>query len=437
MSKRNDDFFAVKKDWSRVKDTLLGSYLHVYFSKVIHTGKPIVYIDCFAGAGRFGDGEDGSPRIALSERKAAIERSKYCDPKIDMYFIEPLYAAELESNISDFVCDAGHGRIQVLKDTYENAVPKILSGLRSVNVFLYVDPFGIKYLGNRIFVDACKNFNGNVELLLNLNSFGFIREACRVMGTAYKGEEVELEEREECVVDKNSESERLMSKIAGGDYWKRIIAEYRSDNTDTSKSSLKAEKDFAAIYKHTLSKLGGGPFSYVLDIPIRIKEGSYPKYRMVHATNHPDGCIEMADNMIRRAGELYRDIQSHKQQSLFEFDVNQEIKAPESLVREGLVRVICKQSDALIEKIQKWGLKYTKSADSGTIPMRLHQILASFFCSNGIICSKKDVLDVLKKMEIDGLIAVSRNPVQTPHGAPSKFWSDDKGKMVFIKFKGL
>ena len=92
MSKRNDDFFGAKKDWSRVKDTLLEAYLPVYFAKVIHTKKPIVYIDCFAGAGRFADGEDGSPRIALKQRNMAIEHSSRDDARIDMYFIDPVYA---------------------------------------------------------------------------------------------------------------------------------------------------------------------------------------------------------------------------------------------------------------------------------------------------------------------------------------------------------
>lgn len=437
MSKRNDDFFDVKKDWSRVKDNLLGAYLPVYFAKVIHTGKPIVYIDCFAGAGKFEKGdEDGSPRIALKARKMAIEQSTYSNPKIDMYFIEPIFADVLQRNIADFSSDDGHGKVYVIKDTYEKAVPKILSGVIGANVFLYVDPFGIKSLGNRIFADVCNSFHGNVELLLNLNSFGFIREACRVTGTTYNGEKIELEERESEVPSKLSEAIDLVTAIAGGDYWKKIIEDYREDTQKSPAPSLKAEKTFAAVYKHTLSKSGGGPFAYVLDIPIRIKEGSYPKYRMVHATNHPDGCIEMADNMIKRAVELYRDIQCQGQASLFEFDVNQEIKASESLVREGLLKVIRKQSDALIEKIQKWGLKYAKSADAGTIPMRLHQIIALFFCTNGVVCSKKDVVDALKKLESGNVIEVTRTPPQTPQNKPSKFWSEDKGKTVLVKIKG-
>ena len=435
MSKRNDDFFESKKDWSRIKDTLLGAYLPVYFQKVIHTGKPIVYIDCFAGAGKFTKGdEDGSPRIALKARRIAIEKSKYSTPKIDMYFVEPFYADELKKNIVDLANDDGHGIVSIIKDTYENAVPRILSDVKNANVFLYVDPFGIKYLGNRIFADACKDFKGNVELLLNLNSFGFIREACRVSGTAYNGESIDLEEREESIVDKSMESERLMTAIAGGDYWKKIIADYRNDSAVSPKPSLTAERTFSAAYRMSLSKSGGGPFQYVLDMPIRIIADSYPKYRMVYATNHPDGCIAMADDMFNRAGTLYVDIQSGGQLSLFEVDVNQNVKASETQIRSGIIGVLDKHIARFVNVIKKFGSANDERAVK-SFKVRLNNLLADFFCENGVICARKDIIEILKKLEGAGTIEVSREPSHTDRGVGSKFWSDDKGKKVFIKRK--
>jgi hypothetical protein len=171
-------------------------------------------------------------------------------------------------------------------------------------------------------------------------------------------------------------------------------------------------------------------------MPIRVKEGSQPKYRMVHATNHPDGCIAMADNMIRRADELYRDVQSCGQLSLLGFDVNQDIKPDESLLREGLLKIIRKESDSLIDKIRSWGLEFTSTPNSDTVAMRLNSIIAKFFCANGVVCSSKDIIDVLKRLEADSIIDVSRIPARTPRGAVSSFWSDDKGKVVLIKIKG-
>lgn len=75
MSKKNDNFFDEKKDWSKVKDALLGNYLRPYVQKIIHTYRPLVYVDCFAGKGKFADGNPGSPMIALEIIKECEEHS--------------------------------------------------------------------------------------------------------------------------------------------------------------------------------------------------------------------------------------------------------------------------------------------------------------------------------------------------------------------------
>jgi hypothetical protein len=274
-----------------------------------------------------------------------------------------------------------------------------------------------------------------VELLLNLNSFGFIREACRVSGATYNGENIELEEREESVVDKSVESERLMTAIAGGDYWKKIIEDYRNDSAVSPKPSLTAEKAFSTAYRRSLSQSGGGCFRYVLDMPIRIKAGSYPKYRMVYATNHPDGCIAMADNMFNRAGDLYVDVQSGGQQSLFELDVNQNMKAGESQIRSGIVEVLDKRNASFSKALKELGGSDGDGRTAKTLKVRLNPLLANFFCENGVVCAKKDIIEILKKLESEGIIEVSREPSHTNRGAETKFWSDDKGQKVFIKRK--
>ena len=49
MAKNQRDFFKKKNEWSEIKDTLLRCYLPQYFQKLLVSGKPIFYIDCFAG----------------------------------------------------------------------------------------------------------------------------------------------------------------------------------------------------------------------------------------------------------------------------------------------------------------------------------------------------------------------------------------------------
>jgi len=64
--KATDNFFAKKRAWSQLKDEILACYLTPYLAKLIRTRKQIIIADCFAGKGRFDDGQDGSPIIIAS-----------------------------------------------------------------------------------------------------------------------------------------------------------------------------------------------------------------------------------------------------------------------------------------------------------------------------------------------------------------------------------
>src|SRR6266536_6228100 len=56
-------FFDAKRSWSVIKDRVLGNYMRPYLTKVRLLGRPIILVDCFAGEGKFGDDQPGSPLI--------------------------------------------------------------------------------------------------------------------------------------------------------------------------------------------------------------------------------------------------------------------------------------------------------------------------------------------------------------------------------------
>ena len=76
MAKYQTGFFKQKKEWSVIKDRLLGGYLPQYFQKVLLTHRPIYYVDCFAGKGKFDDGQVGSPMIAMDCIRSSLERKR-------------------------------------------------------------------------------------------------------------------------------------------------------------------------------------------------------------------------------------------------------------------------------------------------------------------------------------------------------------------------
>ena len=399
MAKKNDDFFDEKKEWSKVKDALLGNYFKPYIQKIMYTRKPIVYVDCFAGKGKFADGNPGSPLIALDIIQECKSKSAVDSSNIETTFIDLNYADDLRHNLSGY-CD-----VQIISGKYEENIKRILKDKGRCNVFLYIDPYGIKALQSSLFdYFADRDFN-SIELLINLNSFGFISEACHALGTDFDAPDVfeDLVEYDSTKLDANDKSVKELDEIAGGDYWKAIIAAYNRKEID----GYEAEVRFAEQYCLRLMQ----KYKYVLNMPLRIRRGQRPKYRMIHATNHCDGCLLMVDNICKR-WEMWLDVQNEGQMSLFTETYDNQI-IDDSEIRQ---RVIEHFSEC-----HTW--------------ISLNEAMAVFFVMHGPICKTGDVTKILKELESSGQLAVIRNPDRTEKGGPAKFMSEGKGRTVSVRWK--
>lgn len=145
-------------------------------------------------------------------------------------------------------------------------------------------------------------------------------------------------------------------------------------------------------------------YAYVLNMPLRIKRGQRPKYRMVHATNHPEGCLLMVDNICNR-WEAWQDVQSSGQLSMFQEDVNNQ-SVDEAGIRKKVVEHY--------SQFTGW--------------VSLNVSMAQFFMKYGPICKTKDLKDTLKDLEESGRIQVLRDPAFTGTGRPSKFMEEKTNK---------
>jgi three-Cys-motif partner protein len=373
MAKKNDDFFIEKKAWSFVKDELLGCYLKPYVSKILHTYKPLVYVDCFAGKGKFEDGNPGSPLIALDiinqcQASTTMERTN-----IEAIFIDLNYADDLKENLKSF------SWVQIISAKFEDNIRGILKGKIGYNVFLYIDPYGIKALNCKMFDEFSKGKFNSIELLINMNSFGFIREACHAMGTSFNDNEIfdDLVEYESTKMDASDKSIKELNDIAGGEYWQSIIASYKKHEIN----GYEAESQFAEQYCMRLME----SYTYVLNMPLRIKKGQRPKYRLIHATNHRDGCLLMVDN-IRKRWDLLQDIQTGGQMQLFTETPDNEV-IDENDIRQKTIEHF--------SQCKNW--------------TSLHDALAVFFIKYGPICSVAVVKKILLHLQKEGFFSILRN----------------------------
>jgi len=403
VSKKNSDFFVSKKAWSNVKDELLGCYLKPYTSKILFTRKPLLFVDCFAGKGRFDDGAIGSPLIALQTFSECLKVTKASSPRITSYFIDLNYADDLTRNLSEYK------NTVIISGKYEEEIKQILGNGKYSNIFLYIDPYGIKALDCNYFDFFADLQCNSIELLINMNSFGFLREACHALCSPTKMtkefDEIignDLEESDPTVLDASDRSVQLLTNIAGGDYWIEIIEKYRAGHLD----GYAAEKEFSKKYCERLMK----KYKYVLNMPIRFKKGQNPKYRMIHATNHMDGCILMFENITKRQ-QLLADIQLKGQQTLFDLDNEDEVI----------------DLDKISEVFKIHMLNYSEFCD-------MNIIVADFLIKNGIKCGPEGIKEIITKLAQENVIIIRRTPSITSTGKPTTFMSVKKEQRIEIKY---
>lgn len=401
MAKDNSTFFKSKNSWSVIKDNLLSGYLPQYFQKVLMTHRPICYVDCFAGKGKFDDGSPGSPRIALQIRDDCLKLTTSKGGQIDTCFIDLNYATELAGNIAEYC----NGHPVVISGRYEDEIERLLADKKGINVFLYIDPYGIKALDSGLFDKFALYGFRSIEMLINFNSFGFFRDACRVMRVDYKNDEAlrnldDLVEYDPTEVEANQQSENLLTRIAGGDYWKAIVDDFKQKRIN----GYQAEKRLSTEYKQRLRQRYG----YVLDMPIRLKASQRPKYRMIHVCDHEDGCFLMAQNVQKRKDELFINVQQKGQFSLF--DIAPTIST--SIENETLT------VDEIAAKVKEHLMRFV--GDIG-----ITKLLATFVNDCGLLCEFNMIYDILDDLGSQGFIQIVRDPAFTPkRGKPSEFWEE-------------
>ncbi|MDO9287754.1 MAG: three-Cys-motif partner protein TcmP, partial [Thermodesulfovibrionales bacterium] len=298
---------------------------------------------------------------------------------------EKKYHDALGSNLS------GYAGVTVYPGSYEDNLQKILSLDNNSNLFLYVDPYGIKSLDLSGFSQIKSRNFYSVEMLLNFNSAGFLREGCRLLKYEDAFADEDLTDYE---VDDDVNTKEKMDSIAGGSYWQEILSAYYKGQIDI----YSAEEQFFSEYSKRVNQL----FRYTVNIPIKIKSTHLPKYRLIFGSDHEDGLILMADNMNKKWNEIIEN-QRGGQQVLFDyefpdltllkgFDLNKDIM---SFVAAESTEVLLK--NLIVHLIQRYGITFPE----------------------------KHYKDTIVAMEASGLLKIDREPSVTKTGKAARAMNYD------------
>ncbi|WP_405922487.1 three-Cys-motif partner protein TcmP [Streptomyces sp. NBC_00122] len=257
-------FFVSKKAAAVLKHAILDKYVVPFASKV---GKyapdaRVVYLDGYAGPGRYDDGTPGSPALIL-ESAAAISAFR----KLDCYFIEKnrknyqsLSALVAEAREQGLAAHALQGRV-------ERHLDHVLEAAQGSPLFAFLDPFGLgitfEALTQRIF--GSRRAGGQpTEVLLNFNA-----NAVRRIGgllTSKKdtpGKPAAL---------------KVLDAACGGDWWQQEFL----DSEDNPEAVDRITKGFA---KRVGEAVGAGSWT----VDVRNRANLQVAYKLVYFTRHRDG----------------------------------------------------------------------------------------------------------------------------------------------------
>ncbi|MDK2919609.1 MAG: hypothetical protein PWQ37_2342 [Candidatus Petromonas sp.] len=399
-----NNFFEKKRGWSIIKDEIISHYLTPYIYKLLTTKKPLTLIDCFAGKGVFEDGSIGSPIIIANKIKEILEKNKKTD--IKGIFIEKKYYDDLKENLKTY------NNCEIRKGTFEDHIIDVINRRRGSNIFLYIDPYGIKSLDFVRLKKICKSNFNTLEMLMNFNSFGFLREASRLK--KYQNEFYLEKDLESYEVDEKNSIENMI-RIAGGEYWIELLDDYNRNII----SMHEAERKFVEKYVENFHKL----FKHVINIPIKTKEKNIPKYRLIFGTNHDDGLTLMADNMNQKWKKI---IENERQGQLSIFDV-----AQGSIFSEAIS--IYSFPDFTEEKDYNPREDIINILYESQKYVKFKTLIVKMIKKYGIAYSTKEYISIIKQLKKEGIIDIYRNPPYTKSGRPARWYDINRDIRVRLR----
>ncbi len=127
---------------TKAKHEVLMRYLLAWFPILGQSAFPYIrYIDAFAGPGRYSDGEDGSPIIAI---KTAMKYRHLIKGRLSFLFLEKRQdRADMLRRVVEEIKIPSHFDVKVVDGTFDEEIANFVDKQAGmVPIFAFIDPFG-------------------------------------------------------------------------------------------------------------------------------------------------------------------------------------------------------------------------------------------------------------------------------------------------------
>lgn len=262
----------IYKEHTRVKHEILEKYLKTWIN-VLAKWYKVCYFDCFAGRGRYTDGKEGSPLIALRAASDLKNERNHINNEIELIFIEK------DKNNYENLQIVVNEELDINKDKYSNITVKPPINDEFTNVvtpligdygkfypsFFFIDPFGF----SGVPMEIIKNILSipKTEVFINF----MIRDVNRFLTS--------------------STHLRSLEELFGIENVLKTIKN-RFPDMDRESALLK-------LYREQLKEYAGADFNF--PFKVNADEKVQTTYYLIHATNSLLGC-EIMKRIMNNTG---------------------------------------------------------------------------------------------------------------------------------------
>ncbi|MFZ0420625.1 MAG: three-Cys-motif partner protein TcmP [Candidatus Sulfotelmatobacter sp.] len=274
----DNQFFDESTEQSQIKARIIQKYFWAWAKVIIPSAKQhdnrILYIDLFAGPGRYKDGTLSTPLLVLEK---AIEDADMRSMLVTLFNdADADNVGRLQSAIDNLQgIEKLKHKPRVSNQVVGEQIAKMFEGLKLIPTFFFVDPWGYKGLSLRLINSVLQNWGCDCVFFFNYNrvSMGLNNEVVRQHMDALFGQE---------------RADNLRTEIAG-------------------MSPAERENLIVENLSQSLRDMGA---AYVLPFTFKNDRGTRTSHHLVFATKHFRGYEIMKGIMAKESSEHHQGVAS-------------------------------------------------------------------------------------------------------------------------------
>jgi three-Cys-motif partner protein len=274
----DNQFFDEAREQSQIKARIVQKYFWAWAKVIIPTARArdnrILYIDLFAGPGRYDDGTLSTPLLVLQK---AIDDADMRNMLVTLFNDRNADSAgKLKMAIEALPgIEKLKYKPRVSNEVVGEEIEKRLAGLRLVPTFFFVDPWGYKGLSLGLITSVLQNWGCDCVFFFNYNrvNMGLGNDAVRQHMDSLFGQQRASELREQLTTLNSGDRERLI-----------------------------VEELCAALQEKGAS--------YVLPFTFKNESGTRTSHHLIFATKHFRGYEIMKGIMARESSEQHQGVAS-------------------------------------------------------------------------------------------------------------------------------